>query len=215
MEPRASIWPEGRLQRAVLVIARVALGYLFFTQLFWKLPPRFGCPADFAVTSGTPAALTRTGGLCDWIGIEAVWSSESRPWLATNLDNQGGPDLFVPLDWAARLNGAILQGFIEPNIAWLGWLLWLVEAAVAVSLILGLFSRLGAILALLDSAQLLVGLAGIQQPYEWEWTYNLMVLLSLLLIAYPAGRVLGLDALIRARLAGARSGLARMGMLLS
>ncbi len=44
MEPRASTWPEGRLQRAVLVVARVALGYLFFTQLFWKLPPQFGCP---------------------------------------------------------------------------------------------------------------------------------------------------------------------------
>ncbi len=38
---------------------------------------------------------------------------------------------------------------------------------------------------------------------------------SLILIAYPAGRVLGLDALIRPRLAAARSGLARLGTLLS
>ena len=61
---------ERRLQHAVLVLARIGLAYMFFTQLWWKAPPAFGCGADFAFTSGTPSQLQRTRGLCDWIGIE-------------------------------------------------------------------------------------------------------------------------------------------------
>ena len=37
---------EERLQKAALVVGRVALAYLFFTQLWWKTPPTFGCPPD-------------------------------------------------------------------------------------------------------------------------------------------------------------------------
>ena len=39
---------ELNAQKVALVIARLALAWLFFTQLWWKVPPTFGCPADFA-----------------------------------------------------------------------------------------------------------------------------------------------------------------------
>ena len=42
--PRLDTW----LYKVTMVIARVALAYLFFTQLFWKLPPQFGCGPDYA-----------------------------------------------------------------------------------------------------------------------------------------------------------------------
>ena len=42
-----------RLQKVALFVTRILLGYLFFTQLFWKFPPQFGCPDDFAFTTGT------------------------------------------------------------------------------------------------------------------------------------------------------------------
>ena len=47
----AARW-ERRLQQAVLVLARIGLAYLFFTQLWWKTPPTFGCGPDFAFTTG-------------------------------------------------------------------------------------------------------------------------------------------------------------------
>ncbi len=49
------------------------------------------------------------------------------------------------------------------------------------------------------SAQLMIGLANIAIPgdYEWEWAYNLMVVLSIMMIGLAPGRVLGLDTLVR------------------
>ncbi|NJM07012.1 hypothetical protein HC891_13760 [Candidatus Gracilibacteria bacterium] len=72
---------ERRLQQAALILLRLGLAYLFFTQLWWKAPPTFGCTADFAFTTGTPQQLQRTSGLCDWIGIEAVYATQPRPFL--------------------------------------------------------------------------------------------------------------------------------------
>ena len=65
----------GRLRQVLLVVARLGLAYLFFSQLFWKLPPSFGCPADFSFTTDSldengRLRLQRTTGLCDWIGVE-------------------------------------------------------------------------------------------------------------------------------------------------
>ena len=81
-QTKSVAWEEN-LSKAVIVFGRLALAYLFFTQLFWKMPPTFGCPADFAFTTGSieggRVQLQRTSGLCDWIGIEAVWSTLPRP----------------------------------------------------------------------------------------------------------------------------------------
>ncbi len=44
---------RSRFEKALLLVVRMGLAYLFFIQLFWKLPPTFGCPADFAFTTGT------------------------------------------------------------------------------------------------------------------------------------------------------------------
>src|SRR5262245_38983123 len=80
---------ERRLQQVPLVLARLGLAYLFFTQLWWKAPPTFGCPADFRFTTGTPSQLQRSGGLCDWIGIESVYATQPRRFFVANIDNRG------------------------------------------------------------------------------------------------------------------------------
>ncbi len=49
----------------------------------------------------------------------------------------------------------------------------------------------------------MIGLAGISNPYEWEWAYTQMVLLSLIMFAFAPGRVFGVDAWLRPRLAAA------------
>jgi hypothetical protein len=189
----------------MLVIARIGLAYLFFTQLFWKMPPKFGCPSDFAFTTGSVddsgrLRLQRTSGLCDWIGIENVWADQARPFFVANLDNKGAPEIKVDLGWAAKLNNLFLENIAMPNIRWFGWVIWGSEALIFVSLFFGLFSRLGGLTAIAISGQLMIGLAGISNPYEWEWSYNLMVLLSLPIFAFAPGRVFGIDAWLRPRL---------------
>jgi hypothetical protein len=198
------VW-ERRLRQVMLVIARIGLGYLFFTQLFWKMPPDFGCPSDFAFTTGSvddsgQLRLQRTSGLCDWIGIETVWADQPRPFFMANIDNQGAPEISIDLGWAAKLNNLFLENIVMPNIRWFGWIIWAGEAFIFLSLFFGLFSRLGGLTAIAISGQLMIGLAGISNPYEWEWAYNLMVLLSLLMFAFAPGRVFGVDAWLRPRL---------------
>src|SRR5574341_704723 len=167
---------EQWLQKAALVIVLLALGYLFFTQLWWKPPPAFGCPADFKFTTADASgSLQRTSGLCDWIGVESVWASRPHPLLVANLDNQGAPEISVDIGLLARANGAF----------------------IVVSLFFGFFSRLGGLVALAQSAQLWIGLSGIGNPNEWEWSYNMFVVLSLLALAFAPGRVFGVDALLR------------------
>jgi hypothetical protein len=211
---------ERRLRQVLLVIARIGLGYLFFTQLFWKLPPTFGCPSDFSFTTGTVdengrVSLDRTSGLCDWIGVEVVWSKQPRPFFVTNLDNQGSPEISVPLGWAARINGFLLEEVVQPNIRWLGWFIWGGEAFIFISLFFGLFSRLGGFVSILISAHLALGLSGITNPYEWEWAYNQMVLLSLVVFAMAPGRVFGIDAWLRPRLLEAAEAGRRLPEILS
>jgi uncharacterized membrane protein YphA (DoxX/SURF4 family) len=193
-----------RLQTVTLVIARIVLGYLFFTQLFWKFPPQFGCPSDFAFTTGSVqdgrVRLDRTSGLCDWIGIESVWAKQPRPFFVADLTPIGGPTLSINLGWLARLNGLFIDSVVIPNIHWMGWLIWGAEAFITISLILGLFTRLGGLTAVAISGQLMMGLSGITNPYEWEWAYNSIFILSLLIFAFAPGFVLGLDKLIKPRL---------------
>jgi hypothetical protein len=203
---------ETRLRSAALVIARLGMAYLFFTQLVWKAPPRFGCPADFAFTTAkedtaSRVDLKRTSGLCDWLGIEQVYSTQSRPLLVTAFEGPAAPRISVDIRPLAQLNGLFLKSAVMPGIRFWGWVIFLTEAFIVTSMSLGLLSRLGGLLAIAMSTQLLVGLAGIPNPPEWEWSYILMVLLSLILFAFVPGRVLGLDAWLRPRLlrAGAKS----------
>lgn len=195
-------WEEV-LRKVILVIARLALAVLFFTQLWWKMPPTFGCPADFSFTTATEEGgrlrLQRTSGLCDWIGVEQVYSTQPRPLLVANLDNRGDPEISINIAPIARLNGLFLENVIQPTIQVSGWLLWLAEATIVVTLLLGLFSRLGALVAVGVSAQLLIGLSGIPNPYEWEWAYNTIFVLALVLFAFAPGRVFGIDTLLRPR----------------
>ncbi len=94
--------------------------------------------------------------------------------------------------------GFILKNVFLAHFILLGASVWTAELLVGVLLLFGLFTRLGAVLALLLSIQLYVGLA--YAPGEWYWTYGMLVLLSLTFVAVPAGRRLGLDQLLAPKL---------------
>ncbi len=163
------------LGRIGMVLARLIIGYLWITQLGWKMPPDFGCPADFAVSTSLSA---RTSGLCDWTGLMAVYSK-------------------VPAQ------AAFLKNIVIPNISWLGWGVWLLEVVIAGSLVFGLLSRFGALLGFLQAVNLYIGLTAI--PFEWYWTYGMLITLHLIFFCVPPGRFYGLDAWLRPRLQAAAS----------
>jgi hypothetical protein len=189
---------EDTLKNIGLLIGRIALGYLFFTQLWWKVPPSFGCPADFAFSEEVNGRLRTTSGLCDWIGREAVYAQKPRQFFVADMRSVGGPNLALDVSPLVRANGAFLDGFVKPNIRWFGTVVWGMEAFIFVSLVFGALSRLGGLVALAQSAQLMIGLSG--TPGEWEWIYHTMVALALVLAAIPTGRWLGVDAWLRPRL---------------
>lgn len=224
----ASAQPDGRdrrdlprweqtLQKAAIVVARLVLGYLFLANLGWKLPPRFGCANDFAfpvVTADGKLNAERSTGLCYYLGLESYYAPQPRKIFHADLTRAGGPDLSVDVRPIAQLNAAAIDGFIKPNIAWFGYVIWGAEAFIVVTMFLGLFSRIGGVVAVGVSAQLMIGLANIPSPYEWEWSYNLMVMLAVLMAALAPGRYFGIDGLLRHSLEPAAEKGSRLARLL-
>lgn len=205
-EPREGIYASSRLERGLIVltiaVASIGLGYLFFTQLWWKLPPEFGCRDDF----------TR-GGLCFFLDHSVEEADASNTLLKANiLESKPGSEISVPIGWATQANAAFIENVVRPNISWFGYVIWGTEAWIFLSMCLGFFSRLGALAAIGMSMQLMIGLA--HTPNEWEWSYILMVLLSVAMFGLAPGRYFGLDRLLRPRFRALSERGSRVGRLL-
>jgi uncharacterized membrane protein YphA (DoxX/SURF4 family) len=95
---------------------------------------------------------------------------------------------------AIPLQGDLVRDIVLPNLAVFGPLVYLVELSIAVSLLLGLFSRAGALLGLLMGLNLWLGLYS--APNEWPWTYMFLVMIQVWFVINPPGRVLGADVLL-------------------
>jgi hypothetical protein len=193
---------DGSLMVIAVAIASIGMGYLFFTQLWWKLPPDFRCEDGYAFSEAGPdGELVQRPGLCGWIGIEAFYADEPRELFSADIiRGNDGPEVSIPIGFAQAANGAFIENVVKPNIAWFGYVVWFTEAFIFLSLCLGFMSRLGALAAIGMSMQLMIGLAGIPDPYEWEWSYQLMVILAIVLFGIAPGRYFGLDRLLRPRL---------------
>jgi uncharacterized membrane protein YphA (DoxX/SURF4 family) len=89
-----------------------------------------------------------------------------------------------------------------PNLYILDPLVFLAELMFAVSLLLGLATRLVSILAVIYVLHLWLGIYAPGDPAEWPWSYVFLALLQLLFAVYAAGRSLGADALLRRHATG-------------
>jgi uncharacterized membrane protein YphA (DoxX/SURF4 family) len=94
---------------------------------------------------------------------------------------------------STQLQSDLVRDLVLPNIAVFGPLVYAIEVAIAVSLILGLATRLGAALGALMAINLWLGLYN--APGEWPWTYMFLAVIQLLYVLDPPGRSLGVDAL--------------------
>ena len=159
-----------------LALIRLFVGYLWFQQLFWKMPPDFRGLYPYIITESQHTIIPGYGYILQHTFLAGC----------TSLSTPAGCTAFVPL--AACV--------------------WTAELLVSISLMFGLCTRFGAILATILSLQLYVGLA----YTGWIWTYGMLVLLALFLVAIPAGRRLGIDDWLSPLLqdAGQRHRLARV-----
>ena len=150
-----------------LALIRIFVGYLWFQQLFWKLPPDFRGLYPYIINESQHAIIPGYGYILQHTFLAGC----------TSLGSTSGCTLFVPLAAAV----------------------WMAELLVCLSLMFGIFARFGAMLATILSVQLYVGLA----YTGWIWTYGMIVLLALVLVAVPAGRRLGVDQWLAPRLQAA------------
>jgi uncharacterized membrane protein YphA (DoxX/SURF4 family) len=95
---------------------------------------------------------------------------------------------------STSLQAGLVQDIVLPNIVLFGPLVYAVEVLIAVSLMLGLLTRIGAGLGALMALNLWLGLYS--APGEWPWTYGFLVIIQVLFVLDPPGRSLGGDAVL-------------------
>lgn len=91
----------------------------------------------------------------------------------------------------------VVQHVVLPNFTLFGYITLLTEFALGAFLLAGLFTRLFAAVGILQSGA--IALSVLNTPGEWHWSYYLMISAHLLLLAFAAGRVAGVDGLLRPR----------------
>ena len=88
-----------------------------------------------------------------------------------------------------------LVNTVTPNAALFAELVRFGEVCVGISLLLGLFSRLGGLVGILLPLNYLAARGGLGTLSEWSSIDGCLMLLSALSFVLPTGRVAGLDAL--------------------
>jgi uncharacterized membrane protein YphA (DoxX/SURF4 family) len=89
-----------------------------------------------------------------------------------------------------------LVNTVTPNAALFAELVRFGEVCVGISLLLGLFSRLGGLVGILLPLNYLAARGGLGTLSEWSSIDGCLMLLSALSFVLPTGRVAGLDALL-------------------
>jgi thiosulfate dehydrogenase [quinone] large subunit len=89
----------------------------------------------------------------------------------------------------------VVKHVVLPNFTFFGWLTLFVEASLGGFLLIGLATRLWALVGVAQS--LVITLSVLNTPGEWHWSYYLMIAAHLVLFAVAAGRAGGLDGVLR------------------
>lgn len=89
----------------------------------------------------------------------------------------------------------LVEHVVLPNFTLFAWMTLLVEASLGAFLLVGLATRFWALVGV--GQTLAIALSVLQTPGEWHWSYYLMILAHLAVFAVAAGRVGGLDGVLR------------------
>ncbi|MCH7232303.1 hypothetical protein L0U85_15775 [Glycomyces sp. L485] len=151
----------------------------------------------------TPFAPSRLSG---WliaaarIGVALMWI-DNVSWKTPPGFGEGDPPSTL---YRWTLNGVeyevlapwawFIDTVVVPNFTVFGWLVLALEASLGAFLLIGLFTRLFALLGVVQS--LAITFSALNAPHEWYWAYLLMILIHLLLFATAAGRYGGMDGVM-------------------
>ena len=138
------------------------------------------------------------GGVRIVMGI--LWLTNAGWKTPPDFGRAGGRGLFRFTSFAVEHEvlapfALIVREFVLPNFTLFGWMVLLVEAALGSFLLLGLGTRLWALVGAAQAA--VITLSTLNAPGEWNWGYYMFVAIHLLLFATAAGRFVGLDGLLR------------------
>ena len=150
-----------------------------------------------------------------WIALSASRSLIGVLWLMS-LRWKLPPDFIPPagmrglLDWlqlevahpTIGLYADLVTHIVLPNFTVFAWIVFLSELLVGLMLLTGTFTRVGALLGLLMSLNLGIGLSAI--PGEWPWSYLMMVMWHGLLLVLPPSQLWGIDRWLGDRLPAGR-----------
>jgi thiosulfate dehydrogenase [quinone] large subunit len=106
-----------------------------------------------------------------------------------------------------------LVNVLVPHWTFFGYMTLVTETFIGVTLILGLFTRLGALVALGMAVNITLGILSV--PHEWGWTYTMLIMFSAVFLLTGAGRSFGVDAFLGPRLDDAGAGGNRAARALS
>ena len=112
----------------------------------------------------------------DFTGLH-YWMEQMVKWACTGLQQ-----------WFVRDVVLHHYHFFAPQV-------YAFEVLVAASLMIGLFTRLGALLGALMACNLWLGLY--RSPAEWPWAYFFLIVIQIMFLVQRPGRSLGLDAVLQ------------------
>jgi hypothetical protein len=99
---------------------------------------------------------------------------------------------------AVPLQADFVNNIVLPHFYLFAPIIYLLEVLTAVSLILGIFVGLRAMIGAFQIVNLWLGLYS--APGEWPWTYLFLLVLKLIFALDRYGRSLGFDAVVIVRL---------------
>jgi uncharacterized membrane protein YphA (DoxX/SURF4 family) len=91
----------------------------------------------------------------------------------------------------------LVEKVIQPHFYFFAPQIYMTEVVIAVSLLLGVFTRVGGVLGALMAMNLWLGLY--RAPQEWPWAYFFLLMLQTTFVVLHAGRSLGLDTILARR----------------
>ncbi len=141
------------------------------------------------------------------IAVGSYWLYEQHWKLPPDFGLHDPRGLMFAFDQSIRyptvdLYRAFLQDVVVPHFQLFGWLLLLMEVAIGTSLVLGAWTRAGALLGVLQAVNLL--LAQARTP-EGPWIYVAILVANLVVLFTPSNRRFSVDAWRVQRRSGARS----------
>jgi thiosulfate dehydrogenase [quinone] large subunit len=173
-----------------------------------------------AARSGMPVTTRTTAAvfLVVRVGVALLWIQNVMWKLPPDFGRARNADLFVYVNDAVEHPVVapwswVVEHVVLPNYVAFGWMTLLAESAIGAFLLVGLATRLFALLGVAQS--IAIALSVLNTPGEWHWSYYLMIMAHLMLFAVAAGRAYGVDAVLRPMWLASSGRLARLLALAS